>query len=103
MSSFLEIDKCFQFSISNANQYKLRQEFEEDKQSNFWKTLDRFTFTSSAPFYIPSTPFPMISINDFIAIASVEELIIKARKRDKWYTLHTIPIDIDPYPQFAQI
>ena len=103
MSSFLEIDKCFQFSISNANQYKLRQQFEEDKQSNFWKTLDRFTFSSSAPFYIPSTPFPMTSINDFIAIASVEELIIKARKRGKWYTLHTIPIDIDPFPQFAQI
>eukprot|EP00835_Amoeboradix_gromovi_P004748 NODE_391_length_9459_cov_0.222970.p1 type:complete len:1238 gc:universal NODE_391_length_9459_cov_0.222970:2890-6603(+) len=100
---YLEVDKSFQFAISNANQYKLRQDFENDKLTSFWKTFNRFTFSSINSFYIPRTPFPMVSTNDFLVIASVEELIIKAMKRQKWYTLHLIPIDIDPFPQFAQI
>ena len=101
--SFLEINPIFQFSISTSNQSKHREQFEVNKQSSFWRTLDRYSFISTAPFQIPSKPFPVYCDAEFIAIGSVEDLIIKARKRNKWYTLHTISIPIDPYPQYAQI
>eukprot|EP00834_Sanchytrium_tribonematis_P002718 NODE_90_length_21577_cov_0.697691.p2 type:complete len:844 gc:universal NODE_90_length_21577_cov_0.697691:3676-1145(-) len=101
--SYLEISKKFQFSVSTANQAKLKLQFEEYKQSNFWRTFERYNFSSIAPFYVPSTPYPVASTNELVIIASVEELVVKARKRDKWYTLHNIAIDIDPFPEFAQI